>query len=152
MSSLGLCVFVRRIVCLRVRPQATKSSLGIPLGAILHDLSTQQTDVSAHTHARANTYMPLYTQSGSLMNPCQFKRNKGWRGRAEGRGADEWRAWRRRLRVEVRGNKAGRHGGVLPGLFGLEIDRLSLSPNLSISSTHPHAQTPPSIPLWCRKV
>lgn len=33
--------------------------------------------------------------------------------------------------------EALREGGVLPGLFGLEIDRLSLSPNLSISSTHP---------------
>lgn len=30
----------------------------------------------------------------------------------------------------------GSLGVVLPGLLGLEIDRLSLSPNLSISPTH----------------
>lgn len=30
----------------------------------------------------------------------------------------------------------GSVGVVLPGLLGLEIDRLSLSPNLSISPTH----------------
>lgn len=33
---------------------------------------------------------------------------------------------------------------VLPGLFGLEIDRLSLSPNLSISPPPPPSLTPPT--------
>lgn len=44
--------------------------------------------------------------------------------------------------VEVkaqRGRGGEGRGGVLPGLFGLEFDRLSLSPNLSIS--------PSSLPL-----
>lgn len=44
------------------------------------------------------------------------------------------------LRVEEKGGVKGkgqRRKEVLPGLFGLEIDGLSLSPNLSISRTHP---------------
>lgn len=39
--------------------------------------------------------------------------------------------------MEVKAQRG--RGGVLPGLFGLEFDRLSLSPNLSIS--------PSSLPL-----
>lgn len=43
----------------------------------------------------------------------------------------------------------GEGRGVLPGLFGLEIDRLSLSPNLSISPSLSQFLSPslaPSLP------
>lgn len=46
----------------------------------------------------------------------------------------------RGIKEEYGGEGKQRYGGsmgvVLPGLLGLEIDRLSLSPNLSISPTH----------------
>lgn len=80
------CVCKTLNVCLW--SPATKSSLGAPLGAILHDLSTKQTDTSMrlHTQTDKNTYMHFSTQSGSLMKPCQFEANKGWKER----GAAEW--------------------------------------------------------------
>lgn len=113
----------------------------VRLRVCVHVIKSHESFFGAHPSGKSvcthmHTLMCTYTQSGSLMNPCLSEGNKGWRHREERRSVKECRG----------------EGGeeALPPLFGLEIDRLSLSPNLSISPSL--LSLPPSISPWCRKV
>lgn len=108
--------------------KALKAIWGHPGGmgggaAILHILSTRKTGKSLRTHTRTKWFL------NEPLSVCREQRLQAQK-REEG----------------PEGVERGGRGGRLPRLFGLEIDRLSPSPNLSISPSLLRLSLPPSLP------